>query len=425
MLETGPRKVLVVGYFFPPVGGAGVQRVLKFVKYLPEHGYDPVVLTTRSRDYPATDPSLLAEVPTGTPIVRARDPAFLRWATLGFDYLGLARLRALAAWPDEATAWIPAATICALRSVRRHRPSVILSSAPPFSAHVVAWITARAMRLPWVADFRDEFSANPHAESRAALVQRLSVPLERYVVADAARVVTVADYFAVQGAPPGSSRRVTLVNGVDPADVLGLSTGQVSDRFCLSFVGTLYGDRDLAPVASALRRLAVRGTIDPDRCELRIVGNMWLHEKPDAGAVPVVDTGYLDHRAAVAQMRDATVLLFYAPDSSPAPSGKIFEYLACERPILCVARHDNLAYRLVEEWDAGHGAEPGDGTAIESAIAALYSRWDVGDLAAPNGVRAKVLAHYSRRQLTGDLARVLDAAVAFGIPPADRHASRT
>jgi glycosyltransferase involved in cell wall biosynthesis len=224
-------------------------------------------------------------------------------------------------------------------------------------------------------------------------------------------VVTVADYFAIEGSPPRSDKRITLVNGVDPDDVPNGSQNGATDRFRLSFVGTLYGERDIAPVASALRALAARGTIDPSRCELRIVGNMWLRQQPDAGPVPVVSTGYVSHNAAVAEMQDASVLLFYAPGSSPAPSGKIFEYLACERPILCVARRDNLAYRLVEEWSAGIGAEPSDGAQIESAIAALYSRWETGDLEPVSGLRAKVMARYSRRQLAAELATVLDEAV--------------
>jgi glycosyltransferase involved in cell wall biosynthesis len=418
------RKVLVLAYFFPPIGGAGVQRVLKFVKYLPEHGYEPIVVTTRSRDYPAMDASLLAEVPAGTPVLSASDPRLLRFGALGLDYLGLTGLRALAAWPDEASAWIPAATICALRAIRRHRPSVIFSSAPPFSAHLAAWAAARATGLPWVADFRDEFSANPHSETRTDLIQRISIPLERRLVSDAARVVTVAEYFAIEGATAQSDRRITLVNGVDAADVPDVPRDGLPDKFRLSFVGTLYGERDLAPVVAALRALAARGTIDPSRCELRIVGNMWLREDPDAGAVPVVSTGYVAHRDAVSEMQEATVLVFYAPDSSPAPSGKIFEYLACERPILCVARHDNLARRLVDEWSAGRGAEPSDVEQIASAIAALYAQWETGDLSAPAGLRAKVIGRYSRRRLTAELAAVLDDAVADWVARPEAAASR-
>jgi glycosyltransferase involved in cell wall biosynthesis len=419
------RKVLVIAYFFPPLGGAGVQRVLKFVKYLPEHGYQPVVLTTRARNYPAKDPSLLAELPGGTTIIRARDPSPLRWARTGADYLGLTSLRSLAGWPDEAAAWVPAAAMSALRAVRRHRPAVIFSSAPPFSAHVVAWMTARVTGLPWVADFRDEFSANPHAEEPTDFVQRLSASVERRVVTDAARVVTVGEYFAVQSAPAGSERRVTIVNGVDPADVTDVeeAAGR-SEKFRLSFVGTLYGDINLTPITSALDRLSSRGIIDPAKCEVRLVGSMWLRQKPNAGQVPVIMTGYVRHTEAVREMRHATVLLFYVPDSTPAPSGKIFEYLACERPILCIARRDNLAYRLVQHWGAGPSAEPRDSPAIETAIAELYSRWAAGGLQPPSGVRAKVLEGYSRRKLAGELSEVLDAACADALSPGREASSR-
>jgi glycosyltransferase involved in cell wall biosynthesis len=408
------RKVLVISYFFPPLGGAGVQRTLKFVAYLPENGYEPLVLTTRARDYPAKDASLLADLPAGTLVVRTPDPRALRLATLGFDYLRLNRLRALAAWPDEASAWIPAATIAAVRLVHRHRPAVIYSSAPPFSAHVVGWLASRLTGTPWVADFRDEFSANPDAEGRTGLVVRMNAALERRVVAGATKVVTVADYFEVHGAPPKSEKRVTIVNGVDPADVGHATDPGESDVFRLSFVGTLYGDRDLGTVAAALRALAARGEIDPGRFQLRLVGNMWLRELPDAGSVPVVSTGYVEHETALTEMREATVLLFFAPGSSPAPSGKIFEYLACERPILCVADRANLASVLVAQWEAGQAVQPTDERAIAVAVARLYREWERGLLIAPRGARENVLERYSRRALTGELAEVLDEAIATG-----------
>ena len=207
MSRRPQRTVLVVAYFFPPLGGAGVQRTLKFVKYLPAYDYGPVVLSTAARDHPAQDPTLVSDVPPGTALVRARDPSPLRRARVGFDFLGLSLLRELAGWPDESAAWIPAALVGALRMIRRHRPQVIFSSGPPFSAHVVAWLASRQCRLPWVADFRDEFTANPHAEGRVGRVQRLSATLERRAVGDATRVVTVADYFQIEGAPSQDPRR--------------------------------------------------------------------------------------------------------------------------------------------------------------------------------------------------------------------------
>ncbi len=178
--------------------------------------------------------------------------------------------------------------------------------------------------------------------------------------------------------------------------------------FRLSFVGSVYGDQDLAPVVAALGRLVERGAVAAERVELRIVGNVML----DGFSAPVrlERTGYLDHAGALAEMRAASALLFYVGPSSLAPSGKLYEYLAAERPILCVARRENLAYRLVDEWAAGRCAEPADGAGIEAAIADLYGRWEAGTLDAVSGARERVLERYSRRALAGRLAAVLDRA---------------
>jgi glycosyltransferase involved in cell wall biosynthesis len=123
-----------------------------------------------------------------------------------------------------------------------------------------------------------------------------------------------------------------------------------------------------------------------------------------------VVTGYLSHEDAVDEMRRSTALLLYRPARSLAPSGKIFEYLAVERPVLCVTRLDNLAARLVTKWEAGVAADPADGEAIEAALRSLYERWADGALEPPRGVRERVLERYSRRELTARLAEVLGAA---------------
>jgi glycosyltransferase involved in cell wall biosynthesis len=126
--------------------------------------------------------------------------------------------------------------------------------------------------------------------------------------------------------------------------------------------------------------------------------------------VPISKTGYLDHRAALAEMRTATALLFYRAPASPAPSGKVYEYLVAERPILCVARPDNLAYRLVDEWGAGICASASDPSAIEEALLELVRRWEAGELRGSPQARQRALERYSRRALTRRLATVLTTA---------------
>jgi glycosyltransferase involved in cell wall biosynthesis len=407
------RHVLVLAYFFPPLGGAGVQRTLKTIKYLPAYGWRTTVVTTASQAYPVSDPSLLEEIPAGTRVVRAAEPALwgrlVRWAIMACAILRLGTLRSLVSWPDAMLAWGPFALAATLREVRRSRPDVIFSTSAPHTAHLVAWVVHRLTGIPWVTDFRDEWSNNPHGE-QPSLVRRLNRRVERAITGRAARVTVVADYFDMAGAPP--DRVAVIPNGVDEEDLAGVPAvpAEPRPRLRLSHVGTLYGDRDCAPVLAALRRLVDAGRLDPADLELRIVGNDWLADLGDRVPVELSRTGYVDHLAAVGEMRQADALLFYVAPSSLAPSGKIFEYLASERPILCVAHPENLASRLVREWDAGIWAAPGDGEAIEQAVLDLVARWKAGGLDALPEVRRRTLERYSRRALAGRLADVLAEA---------------
>lgn len=409
----------MIAYLFPPTAGAGVQRTLKFVKYLPEHAWDPIVLTTASRAYPVQDRGLLREVPDGTAVVNALDPPPLRWLARGLDGLGLKGLRDVVGWPDEALAWLPGAVVAGLRMTRRYRPNAIFTTAAPFTAHLVGAALHRLTGLPWVADFRDEWADNPYMVTQPAMLRTMSRRVELAVCHGADRVTVAADYFRLEGARAGDERRLTITNGVDHNDVPLLPGAPPDDRMRLSFVGTLYGSRDAGPVLRALAELVDTGVIDGNHLEVRIVGNVWLPPRQPPGGVTVTHTGYVDHGRALEEMASASALLFYEPADSLAPTGKIFEYLASGRPILCVARRDNLASRLVENWHAGACAEPDSLVDIKRAISALYSRWLAGELENSPSVRDRVLEEFSRRSLTARLATALDAALEAG-----RHGKR-
>lgn len=412
--DTPAGRVLLLAYYFPPLGGAGVQRTLKWVKYLPEHGWEPTVISTASTAYPARDPSLATELPAETVVRRATEPPLLRWAALALHGLRLRPLYHLATWPDDCAGWAPAALWRTLREVRRARPDVLLSTSAPYTAHLVALVVHRLTGIPWVADFRDEWAMNPHAAELPAWRRRLDRLAERAITRHADRVVVAADYFDLVGAPEGSARRLTIPNGVDEADLPAQPSAPHAPRdvFVLSHVGTLYAEQDCAPVLAALRRLAARGAIDPARFVLRIVGNDWLPPSGEPDPVTVVRTGYVEHARAVDEMASADALLLYVAPSSRAPSGKLFEYLAAERPLLCVTRQDNLAWTLTRDWDAGVCADPEDPAAVEDAILALWRAWEDGTLAPGPDVRDRVLRRFSRRTLTGRLADVLAAAAA-------------
>jgi glycosyltransferase involved in cell wall biosynthesis len=409
-----PRRVLMFAYFFPPLGGGGVQRTLKHVKYLPASGFAPVVLTTRPSWSPMRDPTLASDVAPGVVVIRAREvPLQLaRWGLHGaLRRAGLPTgVSAYIGWPDEAAGWVPAATWQALRAARRLRPDVLYSTSSPVSAHLVAGFVSRITGTPWVADFRDPWMTNPQLERVRWPLSALSERLERAIVRHARFVVVADDSIELLGVDADDDRRVLISNGVDPDDVPPAADHRRGDRFRISFVGTLYGERNLAPVFAALRALIDRRVVDPDRVELRIVGAGEVIGDADDTSLPVTWTGYVHHGRAVEEMADADVLLLYEPTVKRTPSAKIYEYLVAGRPVLCVAGRDNPAFRLVAELDAGPCAEPTDQAAIEGAIAGLYDRWRDGRLGVDPAVRRETVRRFSRAVLARQLAGVLDAA---------------
>jgi glycosyltransferase involved in cell wall biosynthesis len=410
--------VLTLAYFFPPLGGGGVQRTLKHVKYLPDEGFEPIVVTTRSSWTPERDASLGADVPPGTVVIRAPElPLHLvKWGLHGV--LRRARLSTRVTeyigWPDERAGWVPAATWLALRAVRRYRPDVLYSTSSPFSAHLVALAVSRATGIPWVADFRDGWMKNPQFERLAEPLARVSDVLEQAVVRNARYVVVVDESVELLGIGPGDPRHVLIRNGVDPDDAPTAEPTPRDSRFRISYVGALYGARDAAPVFEALRALIDRGTIDETALDVRLVGPVALSDETPLASLPVTRLGYVDHGAAVTEMAAADVLLFYAPAFVRGPSGKIYEYLISGRPVLCVAGRDNFAFGLVQELRAGPCAEPGDQAAIEEAIEELHHRWQQGELAVDPHVREETLRRFSRPALARQLATTLNAAAEDG-----------
>jgi glycosyltransferase involved in cell wall biosynthesis len=321
--------------------------------------------------------------------------------------LGFERASRVAAFPDAAIGWVPDAVRRGLRAVRRHRPHVLLSTSAPFSSHLAAMAIHRRTGIPWVADFRDEWAANPALRGEPPLVRRMARRLEQAISSRATALTVVEDYFDILDA--AQARRVVIPNGVDEADRLQLAPAPPpGDVLRLSYVGTLYGEQDAGPVFEALQRLVDRGEIDVNRVRVRVVGNDWREPGNRGWPVPVEAIGQVSHRDALQEMSSASALLHYVASASRAPGAKIYEYLASGRPILCVARPDGRAAALVRAANAGQVVSPDDRFALEDAIRSLYERWSTTGLPDQPHARDWVLANYSRRALTGRLADLLD-----------------
>ena len=170
--------------------------------------------------------------------------------------------------------WIPGALATTLRELRTGRYDVLMTTSAPYSAHIVGALARRITGVPWVADFRDEWSQNPELD-QPEFLKRWSRRVERSIVSTCDHVIVTTDGARITRA---EGKQTTITNGVDPADLQGAMPVSSSATLTLSFIGSLYGDRNCREVLVALRRLSEQGTIDPDRVEFRVVGNAWVDD---------------------------------------------------------------------------------------------------------------------------------------------------
>jgi glycosyltransferase involved in cell wall biosynthesis len=384
-------KVLLVTRHFPPGSGGGVQRPLKFASHLPALGIETHVLAP---DVPgAADAEL--ELPTQAWIHRVRyvGPRAGRPSERVLAKQGISRLGTQAALlgrrllvPDENVPWSTLATPVAIRLVRREEIDVVLTTSPPPSLHLLGATVKRTTGAAWVADLRDPLTSHPHRrgyESRLARVKETTVGgVGRLVASQANAIVAASEAIAEEmRALEPKGKVVTIANGCDFDDFASL-VHHPSDRLRITHAGHFHGKRDPKPF---LRALAQSGL---DDVVVRFAGDFRAADQEYAEALGLGDRvellGDVSRRRSLELQRDSDVLLLLIPESGGRGkgvlTGKIYEYLAAERPILAAVPPDGAAAQLVRDTGAGVVAPSDDVDAIREALLDLHRRWQAGSL---------------------------------------------
>ncbi len=409
-------KVLIVSLYFPPAGGPGVQRPLKFAQHLSTLGFEVHVLAPDDPKWVHGDASLA--IPEGVVVHRARNVG--PRARVPREELhgrqGLDRLRRRAAAgargllvPDASVLWTLTAIPAALRIVRRERIDVVLTTSPPGSVHLVGAAVRRATSARWVADLRDALVGFAHRSREIRGEARLA----RLVARRADAVVAAADGIAeeMRRVAPGLTVRV-VENGSDFDEFEGLDY-RPGERFRITHSGSFFGRRTPRPFLEALR-LAEDGVV------ARFVGGLpagdadWA--KAHGLAARVESIPYVTRRESRALQRDTQALQHRIPDAGGRGGGvltaKVVEYLAAERPILAVVPPDGEAAKLIREAGAGVVVAPDDVEGMAAALRDLEGRWRAGTLdgvALPSALRERL----ARRGRVEELAAILrDVAAA-------------
>ncbi|MFH1022481.1 MAG: glycosyltransferase family 4 protein [Planctomycetota bacterium] len=416
------RKCLLIAHDFPPAGGGGVQRPLKFVKYLPAFGWTTVVLTARRRVSVVEDPTLLTEVPSDVPVIRAWNPDLKEvmmgvGRRLGISYGAIDRLGAITLFPDDEVGWLFAALARGSSLCRKHRFDAIFATGGPWSSLMVGGFLSSYYRIPWIADFRDPWTEADNSVFATTLHRALAGRVQRLLLRRAAAVVVASPGMGNRmrmNFPETASKITTITNGYDEDDFSSVHLSN-SKEFVVVFSGTLYAKRDPGVFLAGLRRFIDDHPAAEEDMAVRFMGRIpqgYKLEIDRLGLSNVVKyEGYQPHATAVRMVREATALVLvqaFRTDKSVGILGKLFEYLRSMRPMLYVGSPGETS-DIIEKFKAGVTVTTPDLGLVASAIAGLYSKWKDG--VPYSHIKVEELACYERKHLTSYLANVLDQVV--------------
>lgn len=429
-LPLRTRHLLVLAYYFPPMGMSGVQRVSKLVKYLPEHGWRVTVVTPTPGGYFAYDESLVEDVEReGVRIIRTRslDPTRL-FGTRKVVRLPAESRRQIASRftnlvfvPDNKVGWLPFARNCSISAHRTAPFDAILSSAPPYTSHLAALAVSRRLRIPLVSDFRDDWLANPRHTYPSRLHYRLNKRLELRVVRSSTACSTInrviADSLRRRAVATGYEPRIEVIpQGFDPADFPTTirSHEKTAGRMHLLYSGVFYGAQSPDPFLTGLSRLLTQRPELRDTLAADFVGLVpptFGDTVRDLGLSDVVVYhGYESHSAVVNRMADADVLwltIGRQEGSEGISTGKLYEYIGSRKPILGLVPR-GVARDDLTEYGAATVVEPDQPAEIAAAIEGLCDAWVSRELPVPD---PSFVRRFDRRKLAGQFATVLNSVV--------------
>ncbi|MEZ4734443.1 MAG: glycosyltransferase [Caldilineaceae bacterium] len=449
------KKVLIVAYMFPPIGGIGVVRPVQFAKYLPDFGWEPVILTVAQTDEYMVDASLLQELPATLQIHRAHSweplnaarikraasrieatptapshPAKRNGASAPASLEGQPTLRrrmqrllktlyfALRI-PDDKLGWYPFAVRLGKQILCEQPIDLIFATAPPYTNLLVGKALKQASGKPLVLDYRDEWTTMRYRDfPTTPVTQAINRRLERNTITSADAVVTAiapfADNLRTAGLLTETTPLVNLMNGFDPAHYRRSTAPTPNPRFTIVYTGTFYGERQTpAYFLQGLHDLLARRPALRTRIDVRFIGTIFERHAQrieELGLADVVHCcGVVPHGQAVAAQMNADLLLLVVgkgAGSGVVLTGKVFEYLGAGRPILALAPLDGPAAALIRESQTGTVVDAEDVPTISRTLEQLYDQWAEGKLVyAPNEA---VVAQYNRRTQTGELAALFD-----------------
>lgn len=429
------KKVLIITYYWIPSGGAGVQRWIKFVKYLREFGWEPIIYTPENPDFSIEDISLQKDVPVGIQVIKR--PI---WEPYGIFKMLIGKkgqkvnvsfadnnkknnvihklafsIRGNLLIPDPRCFWIRPSFRFLNKYLKNHPVDVIVSTGPPHSMHMIGMKVHKSTKIPWIADFRDPWTNIDFYKdlNLTFFANKIHHYHEKKVLTNASRVVSVSPTWCKELAN-NAQRSVDLVhNGYDEEDVIHTDKPMDSD-FSITHIGSINKDRNPKVLWVALKSLLEENEGLKQEIKIKLVGNIdpiIFSDIEQYGLTDFVEiVGYLPHNEAVVFQQTSQVLLLLinnTPNANGILTGKLYEYIASTRPILSIGLPRSDSAKLLRETQAGVVIDFEDVEGMKASILDLYEKYKEGTLQ----VKAIDYEKYSRKNQCEAMVKILNEVI--------------
>lgn len=423
------KKVLIITYYWPPAGGPGVQRWLKFVKYLPEFGMEPVVYIPENPTYPLHDAKLLDEVPKDITILKKKITEPYAWASvfsknktqkISSGIIPNKRkqsfLERLMLWirgnlfiPDARVFWVKPSVAYLQRYIKENGIDTVITTGPPHSLHLIGMHLKEKSGIRWVADFRDPWTTIGYhkALKLSDYAARKHKELERKVMQEADFLLVTSQTTKKEFEAITSKPIHVITNGYDVENIKRLP---LDKKFTLAHIGSFLSERNPRILWKALSELIKEEPDFKQHFELKLIGatSQEILETITEFKLSeyVNNMGYVSHQEAVQQQRSSQVLLLVEIDSEETKSiipGKLFEYMVSERPILAIGPEEADFAAILKQTNTGVFALYDDKDRVKETLLSYFRLYLEQNLKVyPVG-----LQQYSRKNLTKQLADLL------------------
>ena len=421
------RKVLIVSYYWPPAGGSGVQRWLKFAKYLPSNDWQPIIYTPDNPYLEIKDDKLLNNIPLEAEIWKTAiwEPYSLKDRLLGKDIKTqsagvvsnkkLIRNRLLN-WvrgnlfiPDPKIYWVKPSVKYLANKIIEHNIEHIITTGPPHSMHLIGLHLKKIYPdLKWIADFRDPWSELDLLDDFHLLdySRKKHQQLEKEVLQNADVCLTVSENWVSDLKRLGGNRVELITNGYDDEDFN--NQPKTNDKFIIGHYGLLNHLRNPLKLWKSLNSLCKKHTNFNNKLEIHLSGNIDGEVITDINRYPylqgkVVELGYLSHAEVLKQYNEASILLLLLFNSKSGVGnypGKMFEYFAAKKPILAFGPVDSDTQNMISKTNTGFYYDYMQDTDLQSNILNIFK--DISEFKPSNKI-----INFTRKKLTQDLSNLL------------------